>query len=585
VGSGQWAVYNSQKYTAVQASRGTRAIKAKTMEQPEPQGPQFRAIMSDIENGIIKIPQFQRDFVWSKSKSTKLLDSMIKGYPIGTFILWKTKEQLRTVRNIGDAQLPETPEGDYAKQVLDGQQRLTSLFASINGLSIHRDGHSDNFSEIYVDLEATDEHDIVTIDINNKPDKTYVKLVDLMKGGVRFFNTFPEKYHQKLDDYKERLTTYHFSVILVKDAPIDVATEIFTRINTSGQPLTVFEIMVAKTFDNKREFDLAERYEAFIEKLSDIDYGTIPASVVLQSVAAILVKAVGKKEILRLDKKTFIDTWENVMEAIERAVEYFRNVLRIPVSKLLPYQALVVPFSYFFYHHPDRPTGKIKEYLQDFFWRVSLTSRYSRSSESQIEQDLRRIDQILEAKMPDYDVGVDTSASFIRENGLFNAGRAYIKAILCLFAYQEPKSFIDDSQVRISNDWLKRANSKNYHHFFPKAYLSKQGWEDWQANHVANITIVDEFLNKREIRDKAPASYMRYFEKKNPNIAKTMRTHLIRLKSFGIWENDYEKFINRRCRLISKELEKRITPQNIDSQGQNVVFDDMDEEAEAAEEA
>ncbi|MGD9857023.1 MAG: DUF262 domain-containing protein, partial [Planctomycetaceae bacterium] len=256
------------------------------MKQPEPQGPPFRSVMSEIENGVIKIPQFQRDFVWSKAKSAKLLDSMMKGYPIGTFILWKTREQLRSVREIGDAKLPATPDGDFTKLVLDGQQRLTSLFASINGLKVNRNGHADDFSEIFIDLDAPDDQDIVTTDVSHKPAKTYVRLVDLMEGKFSFFNTFPEKYHKKLDEYKERLTTYNFSVILVQEVALDVATEIFTRINTGGQSLSVFEIMVAKTFDNKRQFDLAERYQLLISRLNEIDYGTIPASAVLQAVAA-----------------------------------------------------------------------------------------------------------------------------------------------------------------------------------------------------------------------------------------------------------------------------------------------------------
>lgn len=551
------------------------------MEQPEPQGPQFRSVMSEIENGIIKIPQFQRDFVWPRAKSAKLLDSIIKGYPIGTFILWRTKEQLRTVKNIGGADLPQTPKGDFAKQVLDGQQRLTSLYAAINGLKVARDGHVDDYSEIYVDLDANDDAEIVTTDVTDKSDaKSYIKLCDLMEGKFTLFNTFPEKFHEKLDEYKERMKTYAFSVVLVKDAPIDVATEIFTRINTGGQQLSVFEIMVAKTFDKDRDFDLSEKYDALIERLMQIDYGTIPASVILQTIAGILVNQVGKKEILKLNRKKFIDTWEPMCEAVERAAEYFRNAYRIPVSHLLPYQSLIVPFAYYFYKHPDKPTGTAKDLLQDFFWRVSLTSRYSRSAESQIEQDLKRIEQILQGKEPRYDVGVDTSPEFITSNGWFSANRAYIKAILCLYAFHEPKSFNDDSLVRISNDWLKRANSKNYHHFFPRAYLHKQGYEEWEVNHIANITIVDDFLNKREISDKAPATYMKKFDKQNSTLMKTMRTHLIRLNSFGIWENDYELFFKKRCEWISKELQKRIIPQKIDSRGQEVVNDDVDLDAD-----
>lgn len=86
--------------------------------------------MSSIRFGTLKIPQFQRDFVWPREKSAKLIDSIPKGFPIGTFILWKTKEQLRFVKEIGGQPLPPTPQGDYSEQVLDGQQRLTSLYAA-----------------------------------------------------------------------------------------------------------------------------------------------------------------------------------------------------------------------------------------------------------------------------------------------------------------------------------------------------------------------------------------------------------------------------------------------------------------------
>jgi hypothetical protein len=70
---------------------------------------------------------------------------------------------------------------------------------------------------------------------------------------------------------------------------------------------------------------------------------------------------------------------------------------------------------------------------------------------------------------------------------------------------------------------------------------------------------------------------MKEFSKKNPNLGRTMNTHLIRLDTFGIWEDDYEKFISRRCRAIAKELSKRVIYQAIDEQGQEVHTDDYEE--------
>ena len=65
------------------------------MNQPEPQSLPYEVLLGDIAKGLVKIPQFQRDFVWSREKSAALIDSILRGYPIGTFILWRTKETFR----------------------------------------------------------------------------------------------------------------------------------------------------------------------------------------------------------------------------------------------------------------------------------------------------------------------------------------------------------------------------------------------------------------------------------------------------------------------------------------------------------
>ena len=107
---------------------------------PEPHAMSLSALIADIDKGGIKIPQFQREFVWTKQKSAELLDSVLKGYPIGTFILWKTKEELRAVRNIGGWELPKPRKGEYSLYILDGQQRLTSLSRCCEGWLLREGG-------------------------------------------------------------------------------------------------------------------------------------------------------------------------------------------------------------------------------------------------------------------------------------------------------------------------------------------------------------------------------------------------------------------------------------------------------------
>jgi hypothetical protein len=545
------------------------------MKLPEPQSSTFSGLISDIEKGQIKIPQFQREFVWNIEKSANLMDSIIKGYPIGTFIFWKTKERLRSVRDIGSFNLPPPIKGDFVNFVLDGQQRLTSLFASLKGLKIDRGNDKvDDYSNMYIDLNAKDDEQIVLIDVTNKKETEYIKINDLLYGGLVLLASFPQEYLLLLEEYKKRIESYLFSIILIQDAPLDIATEIFTRINVGGKPLSLFEIMVAKTFDAEKNFDLSEKYKELIEKLKPLNFETISDATILQTISMILAKGCKRKQILKLSRKEFIDCWEKAEDAIERTVEYFRNYYRIPVSQLLPYNALIVPFSYFFYYHKDKPTGKKQKYLEDYFWRCSLAKRFSSSVESKLAQDIKKIDSILNDELPKYEWTVDTSPEYIENNGWFSAGSSYIKAILCIYAYHQPKSFNDGSIVNISNYWLKQANSRNYHHFFPKAYLKKQKEDEYYINHIANITIVDDFLNKRVIAAKAPSVYMKKFIKQNESIDKTMKTHLINdLEKFGVLENDYAMFFSKRIKVISNELKKRIIVQEIEKQREDTEME------------
>ena len=98
---------------------------------------------------------------------------------------------------------------------------------------------------------------------------------------------------------------------------MDIATEIFTRINIGGKPLTLFEIMVAKTFYQKNNFDLSVKFKELIENLKPLDYETISDATVLQIISLILEKECKRKVILKLDKQKFIDTWDNAVDAMK----------------------------------------------------------------------------------------------------------------------------------------------------------------------------------------------------------------------------------------------------------------------------
>ncbi|HHW2743250.1 DUF262 domain-containing protein [Pseudomonas aeruginosa] len=537
--------------------------------RPENTNKKYEALFLEIDCGQIKLPMFQREFVWDKEQSAKLIDSILKGYPIGTFIFWKTKETLRSVKDIGNHKLPETPKGDYAQYILDGQQRITSLYAIRKGIRISKDGKEINYRDIYVNLDHDPLNDERIVTSHKEEDKAYVSVHELLTR--RMGDLFKQVGADKADlveEYKTKLTTYDFATITIKDYPIDIACDVFSRINTGGKPLTLFEIMVGMTYDEAKGFDLALKYDELINGGDELDksltkakFDTVPAATVLQAVFAITTDSIRAKDILKIRRDKFIGNWEPMVSSMFTAVDFIRTKLHVPVSQLLPYAALLVPFTYFFHKNGNkRPTEIQAKLLKQFFYWVGLNWRYSGSTETKIAEDLKKMISIIKEKSPKYPAKeLSVSTDDIAETW-FSAGNSNVKAILCLFASQKPRNLDDDSDVILDNSNLKIASSRNYHHFFPKAYVNKH-FKDLEPNMVANITLIDAASNNK-IRAKAPSFYVGEFKGSNSKLASSLRSHLIgNQRNFGILDDDYSKFINKRSAAIADALNEALNPE------------------------
>ena len=326
--------------------------------QPDNHNKKYEALFVGIDTGQIKLPMFQREFVWEKEQTAKLIDSILKGFPIGTFIFWKTKEELRSYKDVGNHRLPDTPEGDYVEYILDGQQRITSLYAIRKGIRISKDGVEIDYKNIFINLDYDPVNDEQIAVAERQEKKRYVSVHRVLTCAITDLeDDFPDRQTRKqIEVYKNKLTTFDFSTITIKDYPIEIACEVFTRINTGGKALTIFEIMVAKTYDEKKKFDLAERFEMLrdgsdVEKqcLTAAKFETIPESIVMQCVAVITARAVRSRDILQIRRETFIKHWEPMKTALFTAIDFIRSELRVLVSQLVPYPGILVSLTYFFY--------------------------------------------------------------------------------------------------------------------------------------------------------------------------------------------------------------------------------------------
>ena len=535
------------------------------MQQPKPISRRYDDIIRNIENGIYQIPKFQRDFVWDKNKSAKLIESLLKGYPIGSFILWKTKERLKSLKKLGGEILKEIEEGDFVYYILDGQQRITSLYLAIKGLKIDKN----DYKEIFIDLDKNVENDD-DVCVCDKPQNS-ISFYDLMNKKITEINKdFGEEIAQRVEELKEHIKSYEFSTIEIENQSLDKIADIFTRINTSGKELTLFEIVNAKIYTEATKeqegFDLEAKFDILIKDLERSGYESIAENknIILQLMALILERSAKREAILSIDKHIFIKEWDHVVECLKLAIDKIRDSLKIPASKLLPYYALIIPFAYFYYINDKKPPTKEQlENLHIYFFRAAFGERFSSSTESKLNEDIKLVEKICKNEKIDFkkEIACDETKEYYEywlKHGFSTSG-AWYKAVLCILAYKEPKKFNDNSSVRLDNSWLNIASSKNYHHFFPKAYLKKLNkYDEDEINCLANITLVDDYINKRVIKDKAPSIYINDFLKDNSDLERSLETHYINLSNFGVLEDDYDIFLNERASILADEILKRI---------------------------
>ncbi len=531
------------------------------MSLPKPVSENLFNFLQKIEKGLIQIPRFQREFVWGAKDVASLMDSILKGYPIGTFILWKTKEELGIIKEIIGLDFPKHQPGEDFNYVLDGQQRILSIYCAMKNPRVNEKwkGKINDFSNIKIDLHPAEDQDNVVYEKNINKQK-YVPLKEFIQWNSDGIYLSKRKIREVMDyNIKEDIEEYEISTIEIEETEISRATEIFTRINSKGKDLNIFEIIAAKTF-KPQEFDLAEKWDEIEKKLEKSDYATIKGVTMLQAVSAVIEGNCSRKKILDLNKEEFIEEWDKVEKAFFKAIDHFRNSYKVSSSRLLPYNVLLVPFTYFFYKNKTNINETQYEYLKEVFWKTIFAEQYFGSGKK-INEYFKRMQEIINKNQYEFDYGyLSITPEDVKNKGKFTPSDAYIKAILCVLASKKPTSLESkDTPVTLSNENLSRSNSRNFHHFFPKKYMKEHGMEKG-AEHIANIIFLNAGENQ-EIKKKPPHVYLEDFEKRNSELSRCLKDHhLIDIKKDQLDKEPtdlaehYEKFIDSRCKSISDAI-------------------------------
>jgi predicted transport protein len=502
-------------------------------------------LFNEIDKGQLRLPRFQRDFVWERKKVISLLDSIYSEYPIGSFFIWNAHEQYKSLyRNIAELKLPEPEEDRPLRYILDGQQRATSLYVAIRGLTVN----SVDYGKICFDLE-TEKF------VDKAPNGTNLVSVSSITNSANFTQTLlklPMEYQETFLHCTRKFENYPLSVIIVKDKGLSDAIEIFERINRGGKPLAIFDLVVASTWSET--FDLKERYLELKRQIDEGGFGSIPPEVVTHSAALIIKGYSAKSYQLQIKGDQLVENWNEIAIAIKQSVEYLRLNFGVRIIEFIPYPAMIAMLAYVFYNTKGRAfSADTADAIHEWFWKAALSERYSGSLETKMGEDRRNVfDVILEGKKPEMGV-VSLSPARVREVRISNRS-AIRNAFFCLLALKQPRHFKTNGIIAIDSPIARGYSDPEKHHIFPRNYIKKLGLGS--DNLIANFCFIPAELNK-EITDRTPSEYFADFAGHNNDFEETLASHYISY-SDAIKNDNYHQFLNERSKSIFDAFEKLI---------------------------
>lgn len=440
----------------------------------------IREVIDTVLRGQIRIPAFQRGFVWEPERVAYLMDSIYKRYPFGSLLFWRTNEQLKCERELGPFDLPP-PTADYPiDYVLDGQQRVTSIFGVFQTeLPVLR---PELWREIYFDLGATEsaqEAQFCALLPSEITEDRHFPLKTLFDTTAYRRATAPldESTAKRVDDMQSVFKEMRIPIQMFKTEEKAAVAIIFERVNRQGVPLDTLQLLAAWTWSE--EFQLHAQFEDLADQLAPFGYKDVgvDANLLLRCCSAILHGDASPESLMKLNGGEVRERFSEVINGVKGAVDYLRTNCRVHSLDYLPFATILVPLSVFFAtpgESETKYTDDQRTVINRWFWRTAFSKRYASAVLRNLNADIDEMRKLRDGKpsaLGGFPVSIQDS--FFTESG-FTMGTANTNTFVLLLAQQSPRSFISGAPIDLS-DKLRKSNRAEFHHLMPKAFLEKSG--------------------------------------------------------------------------------------------------------------
>ncbi|MEV6342644.1 DUF262 domain-containing protein [Actinoplanes sp. NPDC051851] len=358
-------------------------------------------VLREIADGRLRVPRFQRPFVWRPDQMIDLFDSIERGYPVGSLLVWDTTERVESLDRIAEMRVPPPP-GTPVSYLLDGHQRLTTLYGCLMRRSAERDlsvtgswvwniyralGEAERSGGRFVHWKRP-----APAPANYLPMRNVLRTMDFLGFARQLAGSDRLDIDRLMDEAEQlaqRIKSYKMAVVRLVGGELKHAVEVFSRLNSSGQSMTPTQMVSALTYSDGET--LANRIEALQNDIGDLGFGEIPTNTLFQAVLAVS----GEDDIQRtrwdrLAERMRDDMDEHVKRtelALYRVVAFLRDDVMVPLARLVPYNAQLVLLTVAFHENPE-PSPAQRRALQRWFWSTSWSGFFAGANTTQIREAL-----------------------------------------------------------------------------------------------------------------------------------------------------------------------------------------------------
>lgn len=571
-------------------------------------------ILKDVNSGKIQLPDFQRGWVWDDDRIKGVIASVAKSFPIGAVMLLETGNEnirFKTKPVEGVLGLNGTkPE----MLILDGQQRITSLYQAImtnrvvntrnsKGYEIKRWYYIDMVKALDTDSDleeaifSINENKIITENIGrdiildlsteenefknlmypvsmvNNYDEWRTKFIeywDYDRDKIKFWNEFEKKIIKGFNGYNLPV------IVMKKENTKEAVCQVFEKVNTGGVSLTVFELLTASFasdgFDLKADWeDIKNKFKPYkiLNKTSNTDiiqaitlYSTFNkrlaaiTSGLTENIPSVSAK---RKEMLNLTLSEYLKYRDEIVEGFIKSSKILVEN-HIFNSRDLPYSTQLVPMAAILAKLGDKidNVGN-KNKLMRWFWCGVFGELYGSANETRYALDMIQVTDWIENNAEEPKTIYDANFSPSRLNTLRTRNSAAYKGVYALMMDENTKDWLSATKIDFSTYF---SESIDIHHIFPVAWCEKNNIPRNDYDCIINKTPLSGRTN-RIVRGDAPSKYLERLKKRagvsDSEFNDILRSHLV--SPDYMYKDDFYGFFNNRKEQILQRIEKAIGKQ------------------------